>query len=80
MKNPINNIFIKIIIPIMFLTSGMLFGQQSNNNAFVFNGENSIIYIEDGQPVNSNAKQNAFQYFNRVNSANNKITVQAWIY
>src|SRR5690606_12125664 len=61
-------------------TSAILMAQQSNNNAFVFNGENSLLYIEDGQPINSEAKQNAFAYFNSVNSTNNKITVQAWIY
>lgn len=77
----IKNFFPAVFFLITFFAfSGKLFSQQSNNNAFVFNGENSVVYVKDGQPVNTNAKQNAFQYFNRVNSTNNNITVQAWIY
>ncbi len=50
------------------------------NNAFVFNGTDSRVYIEDGAPVLPAAKESSFQYFNKVNSTNNTITVQAWVY
>ncbi len=66
---------------IMLITYSITFTQQSNNNAFVFNGESSRVFIEDGLAVNQGeANQNAFQYFNKENSENNNISVQAWIY
>jgi hypothetical protein len=81
MNNILQNYLLKFIVSLLFLVSGTLYGQQSNNNAFVFNGESSIVYIEDGQPVNSNAKQKCFSILSiSVNSVNNTITVEAWIY
>ena len=65
---------------IMLITSNVTFTQQSNNNAFVFNGESSQLYIADGVPVNPEAEQYAFQYFNKSGSDNDNISVQAWVY
>ncbi len=66
---------------IMLIACSITFTQQSNNNAFVFNGESSRVFIEDGLAVNQGeANQNAFQYFNKENSENNNISVQAWVY
>ncbi len=75
-----------IILFIIVLTT-ITIAQQSNNNAFVFNGESSQIHIADGLApnpldgaVNLDANQYAFQYFNKENSENNSISVQAWVY
>jgi len=65
---------------ILISTFSISFTQQSNNNAFVFNGESSQLYIEDGDPVNPESKQYAFQYFNKLGSDNNNISIQAWVY
>src|SRR5690554_3497730 len=72
---------IKIILLVLLSFSAISIGlaQQSNNNAFLFNGESSLLYVYDGQPANTNAKQNGFGFFNS-SSSKNKITVQAWIY
>ena len=59
--------------------SNIIFAQGGNNNAFVFNGSTSQLYVNDGSPANSDANQDGFQFF-KSNSANNKITVQAWVY
>ncbi len=80
MKN-LNNTIIRIFFFLsILLLQELIFAQVSDNNAFVFNGTDSRLYILDGQPVNSSANQNAFQYFNKVGSTNKTITVQAWIY
>ena len=42
----------------------------------MFNGVDSKLSHLDSDP----GSQDAYQYFNKVNSNNNKITVQAWIY
>ena len=68
------------IITILIIGSNNIFAQGSGNNAFVFNGLNSRLYILDGQPVNSSANQDGFKYFNKSGSTNRTITVQAWIY
>ncbi|MFN3873924.1 MAG: LamG domain-containing protein, partial [Ignavibacterium sp.] len=63
--------------------SQLIFSQGGNNNAFVFNGSTSQIYINDGSfpqgAANSDANQSGFNFFNS-NSTSNKITIQAWIY
>ena len=41
---------------IMLITYSITFSQQSNNNAFVFNGESSRVFIEDGLAVNQELK------------------------
>ena len=80
MKKLIRFISYILFITTILLITNITYCQQSNNNAFVFNGKDSRLYILDGQPVNSNARQNSFQYFNKINSINNNITIQAWIY
>ena len=52
---------------------------ETTNNAFVFNGLTSQLYVYDGQPANYNANQNGFKFFNRSTS-NKKISVQVKIY
>jgi len=73
------NIFnINFLFLIVLFASTSIFG-QANNNSYVFNGETSQVYVLDGQSVTTDANQNGFGYFNN-SSANNKITVQAWVY
>jgi len=75
-----NNIylFITILITLTF-GSNLVFAQGGNNNAFVFNGTSSQLYVNDGSPANGDANQDGFKYF-KSSAANNKITVQAWVY
>ena len=80
----LNNIyvFLAFLLSITLITNSA-FAQGGNNNAFLFNGSTSQIYINDGPfpsgAANSDANQNGFNFFNS-NSSNNKITVQAWVY
>ena len=68
-----------ILLIITFLISLNISFAQSGNNAFVFNGTTSQVYINDGSPANNDAIQDGFQFFNS-DAANNQITIQAWIY
>ncbi len=77
MKNFINKSFYFLILITLFTYTNIY--SQNNNNSYVFNGESSQLYILDGQPVNGDANQNGFGYFNNSTS-NKKITVQAWVY
>ena len=77
MKNFINTSFYFLILITLFTYTNIY--SQTNNNSYVFNGESSQLYILDGQPVNSDANQNGFGYFNS-SASNNQITVQAWVY
>ena len=77
MKNFINKSFYFLILITLFTYTNIY--SQNNNNSYVFNGESSQLYILDGQPVNGEANQNGFGYFNS-SASNNKITVQAWVY
>jgi len=73
--------FFKTLFVIILITCAFTSAQQSNNNAYVFDGNNSQLYIEDGTAVNPGADQLAFQYFNQVGSTtDNNFTVQAWVY
>jgi len=75
------NIVKAFIILFVIVFTTITFAQQSNNKAFVFDGESSRVFIEDGSAVNQEeAKQYAFQYFNKAGSDNDNITVQAWVY
>jgi hypothetical protein len=73
---------ILIFLTILFFQSPII-AQGGNNNAFLFNGTTSQIYINDGLypqgAANSDANQDGFKLFKSSN-ANNKITVQAWVY
>ncbi|HEX7356304.1 MAG TPA: hypothetical protein VF270_01190, partial [Ignavibacteriaceae bacterium] len=65
------NIFAFVLILIaLSLNSNILFAQGGNNNAFVFNGSTSQLYVYDNAPANSDANQDGFKYFNS-NAANN---------
>ena len=77
MKNFINKSFYLLLLITLFTYTKNY--AQTNNNSYVFNGESSQLYILDGQPLNGDANQNGFGYFNSSNS-NKKITVQAWVY
>ncbi len=80
-----NKVFIKYIILVCLISiiqKNSFAGhndRRSDNNAFVFNGSTSELYVNDNSPVNADANQNGFEFFNS-NSNNNKITVQAWVY
>nr|MCU0407072.1 hypothetical protein [Ignavibacteriaceae bacterium] len=78
MLNFINKNFYPALFIIILITSNNSF-TQTNNNSYVFNGESSQLYVLDGQPVNTDANQNGFKFFNS-NSSNKQITVQAWVY
>ena len=67
-----------IFLTILFSQS-VVNAQGGNNNAFLFNGTTSQVYVNDGAPANSDANQNGFKFF-KSSSTNNKITVQAWVY
>ena len=71
-----NNYFVMAFLITLTLSCKIAFAQGSGNNAFVFNGVDSKLSHLDNDPGN----QDAYQYFNKVNSNNNTITVQAWIY
>ena len=77
----INIVKVYIMLFVIVLTT-ITIAQQSNNNAFIFDGQSNPIYVEDGNPVIQGAPQSAFQYFNAVGTptTDNNITVQAWIY
>ena len=62
-----------------FLISSLNIYSQPNNNSYVFNGTTSMLSVLDGQPINTDANQTGFNYFNS-NSSNKQITVQAWVY
>jgi hypothetical protein len=70
--------FCMILIGAFFLANISV--AQNINNSFLFDGFNSIASIKDGAPVNTDANQTGFQYFNKTGSTNNQITVEAWVY
>ncbi|HSR18928.1 MAG TPA: LamG-like jellyroll fold domain-containing protein, partial [Ignavibacteriaceae bacterium] len=72
-------IFYFAVIAGIFTISSNYVSAQTSNNAFMFDGKSSSLYVYDGQPANTDADQNGFKFFNS-NSSNNQITVQAWIY
>ena len=74
-----NFYFLPLIVSLIVLFSYTSILGQANNNSYVFNGETSMAYVLDGQPVTTDANQNGFGYFNN-SSVNNKISVQAWVY
>ncbi|HSR17415.1 MAG TPA: hypothetical protein VLM39_04905, partial [Ignavibacteriaceae bacterium] len=75
MRNFINkNFSLAVFIIILFTFNNSI--AQTNNNSYVFNGESSQLYVLDGQPVNNDANQNGFKFFNS-NTSNKQITVQA---
>ena len=76
----LKNIYVIIAILLsIILSSNVVLAQGGNNNAFLFNGTTSQVYVNDGTPANSDADQNRFTFFNS-SSTNNKITDQAWVY
>jgi parallel beta-helix repeat protein len=76
------NIVKAFVIPFVIVFTAITFAQQSNNKAFVFDGQSNPIYVKDGNPVIGENPQSAFQYFNAQDTpaTDNNITVQAWIY
>jgi hypothetical protein len=75
----INKIFNVVLFITILFTFNKIFA-QSGNNAFVFNGETSQLFVYDGSPANpGEAIQEGFKFFNS-DATNNQITVQAWIY
>jgi hypothetical protein len=76
------NIVKAFVIPFVIVFTAITFAQQSNNKAFVFDGQSNPIYVEDENPVILGNPQSAFQYFNAdgTSATDNNITVQAWIY
>ncbi len=77
-KFTIKNFYFLLLITSLFSIK-TIFAQNSDNNSFIFNGNNSQLYVYDGQPANTDANQNGFKFFNS-SASNNQITVQAWIY
>ena len=77
-KVTIKNFYILLLITSLTACK-ITYAQASNNNSFVFNGTSSQLYVYDGQPANTDANQNGFQFFNS-SASNNQITVQAWVY
>jgi hypothetical protein len=78
MTNLINTRLYFVFLILFLITFNNSFA-QSGNNAFVFNGETSQLYVYDGSPADTAAEEAGFQFFNS-DAANNQITVQAWIY
>ena len=78
MKNILIIYLQMMIVLSLLITTNKTFG-ENNNNAFVFNGESSMLSVLDGQPINADANQTGFNFFNS-NSSNKQITVQAWVY
>ncbi|NNG26903.1 MAG: hypothetical protein HKM87_05215, partial [Ignavibacteriaceae bacterium] len=66
-----NNVNAYIMLFVIVFTT-ITFAQQSNNNAFLFDGESSQLYVKD----NDLGNEAGFDFFNSFN----QITVQAWIY
>ncbi len=60
------------IIPFVILLTTITIAQQSNNNAFLLDGETSQLSVKDDDP----GDETGFDFFNSYNH----ITVQAWIY
>ena len=79
MKKYINMNFLFLLLVTPLILNKVAFAQASDNNAFVFNGSSSLLYVYDGQPANTEANQNGFKFFNN-SASNNQITVQAWVY
>ena len=53
----------------------------TTNKSFVFNGSTSALKVLDGAPVNGDANQSGFKYFNSTTaSSNRKITIDTWVY
>ena len=73
------NTNISFISLIIILISCNLSFADDTNKSFVFNGSTSSLSVLDGAPVNSDANQNGFKYFNS-SSSNRNITIDAWLY
>jgi len=78
MRNFINKNFFPLLFTII-ITAFVNSFAQTNNNSYVFNGETSQLYVLDGQPVNADANQNGYKFFNS-SASNKQITIQAWVY
>ena len=67
---------------VLFLLSySVAYATGITNNSFVFNGSSSSLKILDGTPVNGDASQSGFKYFNSSTaSSNRKITIDTWVY
>ncbi len=62
---------------VILLTNGTItIAQQSNNNAYVFNGVDSKVGITDAQATDPTA----WQYFDNSSFTNDSISVEAWVY
>ena len=65
---------------IVITACGLSFANETNNS-YMFNGSSGSLKILDGQPVNGDASQDGFAYFNsNYSSSNKKITVDTWVY
>ena len=79
MKNQITvKTFIFLFLASIIAGNGIF--AQSNNNAYVFNGESSYVGILDGDALTANADQTAYQYFDNPAFTNNSISVESWVY
>ncbi len=79
MKKFTNKNFYFALLIITLFTFKSTFSYDNTNNSFLFNGESSQLYVYDGQPVNNDANQDGFQFFNS-SSSKRKITVLATFY
>ena len=80
MRNFINKNFYLALFIIILITFNNSFA-TGTNKSFVFNGTTSSSYILDGAPINGDANQLGFKYFNSsTSSSSKKITVDTWIY
>jgi parallel beta-helix repeat protein len=79
MNNLINKSIIFVILVTILVTYNLSFA-QANNNAFLFDGTASRLFVKDGPRPGLDDDQSGFSYFNPSETGNNQITVQAWIY
>jgi hypothetical protein len=76
MTNFINKTIFLILFMTILIATNQIYA-QSNNNAFVFNGQTSLVYTYDDP--DPNVLHNSYQFFDDI-SEGSQITVQAWIY
>ena len=80
MRNFIYKNFYLALFIIILITCNNSFATETNKS-FIFNGTSSSLKILDGAPVNGDANQSGFKYFNSsTSSTNRKITIDAWVY
>jgi parallel beta-helix repeat protein len=74
--------YTKIYLLLFLIISGysLTTNAANNNNSYVFNGTTGYAYIEDNDPITSDANQSAYGYFDNPAYSNDSISVEAWVY